>query len=121
MAKETKAARLLREENDRALYLAEQEATWPRRLMSLLQRAQLAHFELAVSDMTFLLYDRDDRDQDTFVLDLEWSIDTDNTLSDVERRVEWKEEHEREANRKFFAKQSALAKLSKEERELLGL
>ena len=122
MAKETKAERLLREENELQRHLAECKATYQPRLMALLERAQASNFEVAVKGMTFQVYDRDDRDQTTHAVDLEYSIDADNySLSDMEQRVTWKEGAEREANRKFLATQVALAKLSKEEKELLGL
>ena len=122
VAKETKAERLLREENELQRHLAECKATYQPRLMALLERAQASNFEVAVKGMTFQVYDRDDRDQTTHAVDLEYSIDADNySLSDMEQRVTWKEGAEREANRKFLATQVALAKLSKEEKELLGL
>lgn len=122
MARETKAERQLRESNERALYAAEQQATYLPRLMSVMQRAQLENFELAArNDMTFSLYDRDERDQDTYVLDLEYSENANEVLERFEREVSWKEERTAEANRKYLARSAALAKLTAEERELLNV
>ena len=42
-------------------------------------------------------------------------------LNDLEHRVWWKEEELRQAQRKAELKSAALAKLSAEEREVLGL
>lgn len=122
MAKETKAERQVREEAELAMYKAEQEATYPARLMNTLHRAQLANFALAASnDLTFSLYDHDERDHNVFEVDYFYSETADEALSTLERNVTWKEQRTAEANRVFLAKQCALAKLSKEEKELLGL
>jgi hypothetical protein len=122
MARETKAERLLREENERAMYAAERQATYLPRLMNVMQRAQAVNFELAArSDMTFALYDRDERDQDKYVLDLEYSNDANDAMETLEREVNWKEERNAEANRKYLVRQTALAKLTAEERELLNV
>jgi hypothetical protein len=121
MAKETKAERTLREGNERSMYLAEQEATYLPRLMAAMQRARAANFELEVQGMSFVLRNRNDRDYDANVLELEYSQSANDTLDELEWQVKRVEEREAEANRKFLAKQCALAKLSKEEKELLGL
>lgn len=122
MAKETKAERQAREETELAMYKAEQEATYPARLMNTLQRAQAANFELdARNDCTFQLYDRDERGYDEFEVDYFYSESANEDLDRLEREVSRKEEQTAEENRKFLVKQSALAKLSKEEKELLGL
>lgn len=122
MARETKAERQAREALVRQAMLEEQAATYPQRLMALMQRAQAVNFELtANSDCTFTLYDRDDRHYSKFELDYFYSEASDDDLRDLTWRVECKEEEERERNRQYQVKQAALAKLSQEEKDLLGL
>jgi hypothetical protein len=62
MARETRTQQLARLAAEREAFLAEQKATYATRLMNTLQRAQVANFELDVSDMTFRMHDRDERD-----------------------------------------------------------
>lgn len=120
MAKETKAERLAREAAERERVEAEEAATYPQRLMALLARAQAANLELqANSDLTFTLYDRDDRYK--YMLNLFRSGDAEVSLYELTWHVESKEKEAREAERKYQVKQAALNKLSEEERELLGL
>lgn len=121
MARETKAERLVREAAVRKAMLEEQRATYPARLLTVLERAQDANFELRVRDGMYTLYDRDERRPETVVLTPWYTDDNEDTLNRFAYEVEYKETEEREANRKFLAKQTALAKLSNEERELLGL
>lgn len=122
MARETKAQRLEREAAERAAYEAEMAATYPQRLMAMLERATKVNFELTVEAGAFLLEDRDERDYNRRqVLTLEYNQANQETLHELDWRVELKEEREREAQRKFQLRQAALAKLSKEEREELGL
>ncbi len=120
MTKETKSERTARVAAELTMYYEEQRVTYPQRLMALLQRAQAANFEVRVKDMAFLLHDRDDSFNKA-TLDLTYGSDTDEELRRIERAVEWKEELEVEANRKFLARRVALAKLTEEEKELLEL
>jgi antitoxin component of MazEF toxin-antitoxin module len=121
MARETKAQRLEREAAERAAYEAEQAATYPARLMEMLERATNQNFELEVREGMFVLTDRDDRRDRTVMLTLTYSTENQEALHELDWRVDMKEEAEREAARKAAVRQSALSKLSKEERELLGL
>jgi flagellar basal body-associated protein FliL len=121
MARETKAERLAREAAEAAAFAAEQAATYSQRLMALLERAVNANFELTVKDGEFLLEDRDDRRDRTIALTLTYSKANKEALQELDWRVEMKEEAEREALRRVTMRNAALAKLSKEERELLGL
>ena len=121
MAKETKAQRTAREAAARTMYLEEQRTTYPARLLAMLERAQDANFELRVRDGMYTLYDRDERRPETVVLAPWYSDVNDQTLERFQWDVEFKEEAEREANRKQVAKQVALSKLTAEERELLSL
>jgi hypothetical protein len=121
MARETKAERLVREELERAAYEAEMAATYPQRLMAMLERATKQNFELEVREGKFVLTDRDDHFDRVVELTLTYSTENQEGLHELDWRVDMKEEAEREAARKAAVKQAALAKLSKEERELLGL
>jgi hypothetical protein len=122
MARENKAERLAREAAAREAFEAEQAATYPERLMAMLERAQKSNFELTVEAGKFLLEDRDERDYlRRQVLTLEYNQASQETLHELDWRVEMKEEAEREAERKAQLRLTALNKLSREERELLGL
>jgi antitoxin component of MazEF toxin-antitoxin module len=121
MARETKVERLAREAQERAAYEAEQAATYPDRLMEMLERATKQNFELEVREGKFVLSDRDDRRERTVELTLTYSTENQEALHELDWRVDMKEEAEREAARKAAVRQAALSKLSQEERELLGL
>ena len=121
MAKETKAERTVREAAVREAMMEEARVTYPARLLAMLERAQDANFELRVMDSVYVMYDRDERDAKKTVLFPWYSDGANDTLSDFAWDVQFKEEETLKAERKFLAKQTALAKLSKEEKELLGL
>lgn len=121
MARETKAQRLEREAAERAAYFAELIATYPQRLMAMLERATKNNFKLVVREGKFVLEDRDVRDDRVVKLTLEYSQANQEALHELDWRVDAKEEREREEQRRYAVISSALAKLSAEERELLGL
>ena len=123
MAKETKAERTARETAVREAMMEEQRATYPARLLAMLERAQDANFELRVKCGMYTLFDRDDSYSDVVLLVLTpfYTDESEEVLDGLVWVLESKEEAEKEANRKQLARQTALAKLSKEEKELLGL
>jgi hypothetical protein len=121
MAKETKAQRLVRETAAQEAYRARQEATYFTRVMALLERAQKSNFELEVKDMSFVLFDRDERRPTTVTLSTEYNQDANEVLEELSWTVSFKESQTTESNRKFLVMQAALAKLTKEEKELLSL
>ena len=121
MARETKAERLAREEAERFLAREELRESYHERLLSLMERAQAANFEVTVRAAGFLLEDRDDRRERVLPLTLVWDDANEDNLGELSWRVDMKEEAGREAQRKVLVKQNALSKLSQEERELLGL
>lgn len=125
MARETKAQREAREEQERKEYLEmldrQQRETYQQRLMEMLERAQNVNFVLTVANGKFLVQDSDDRSEGCFELSVTFDEDSQEGLVQLDWRVEMKEEAEREAQRKFQVKQGALAKLTKEEKELLGV
>ncbi len=121
MARETKAERLAREAAEKLAQQAAQAATYPQRLMALLERAQNANFELTVKEGEFLLVDRDARRGETVALTLTYNYEAEVSINELDWRVEMKEEAEREAQRRVLVRNQALNKLSLEEREILGL
>jgi uncharacterized membrane protein len=126
MARETKIQRLAREDQERVAYEAELKATYPQRLMDMLERAQKVNFELTVKDGEFQLVDRDASrysvmERDIVSLTLTYDSQNEQAIQELDWRVERKEEAEREAQRRVLARNKALNKLTLEERELLGL
>lgn len=121
MARETKAERLAREAAERAAYQAEQAATYPDRLMAMLERATNANWELSVKENKFILNDRDETWAPVFELTLVYSQQNQDTLNELDWRLDVKEAEIRESARRYQVKQTALAKLSQEEKDLLGL
>jgi hypothetical protein len=126
MARETKIQRLAREDQERVAYEAELEATYPERLMAMLERATNASWVLSVKNGEFLLEDRDASrysalERDVVRLTLTYNRQNEQAIQELEWRVEAKEAEVREAARRYQVKQAALAKLNQEEKELLGL
>lgn len=122
MAKETKAARVAREKVEMETHFALRKVSYPKHLMDVLQRAQVMNFEVDVEafSMSFSVFDRDERDSG-FEVGYAYSEADDEELDSLEREVKFKEERQAEATRRTAVKQAALAKLSAEEKELLGL
>lgn len=121
MARETKSERLARELASRQAREAELAATYPERLMAMLERATNANWELSVKENTFILNDRDESWAPVFELTLVYSQTNQDTLNELDWRVDVKEAEIREAARRYQVKQTALSKLTKEEKDLLGL
>ena len=120
MARETKAERTARMEAQRKAQLAQQAAEYPTKLMDVLERACKVNFEVTVVGGKFVVEDRDRREFSVKMLPT-FTEQSQEDLDDLACRVWWKEEDLREAQRKAELKVAALAKLSAEEREVLGL
>jgi len=120
MAKETKAERILREAGERFLYLEEQKATYIPRMMQILQDAQEEGFILTVGGNVFIVHDQNDSDE-SYTINVDYDQSSDACLDNLRWATDRKLQVREESNRKFYAKQTALAKLTKEEKELLGL
>ena len=121
MAKETKAQREARLEADTAQQVAVAKATYTERMMAMLERAVKENFDLTVKANQFLVEDRDHRRGNIFLVDPVWSPVNDMVLYELEVSVELKEEARAKREQKAQARATALAKLTKEERELLDL
>ena len=121
MAKETKAQREARMETETAQRVAVAKATYTERMMALLERAVKENFELTVENQCFTVRNRDARGFDSYAVTPAWNDMADCELYELEMAVESKEEEREERERLAKAKATALAKLTKEEKELLGL
>lgn len=125
MPRETKAERDARmAAAAQAREAAEREA-YPAALMALLERVTRhpGRYELTVNNGQFVVRDRMDtylRESNT-TLAYSWSRDTQESLERLTWQVEDYEQDLAEAERKLKVKQDALAKLTDEERDLLGL
>jgi hypothetical protein len=121
MTKETQAQRAQR--NDSVHTQVEQldRDTYIMRMMGVLDRAGAVYIELSVRGSDFYLEDLDDQCGDAFLISSKWSVKSDLDLFDLDRAVEYKEQKAAEASRLLKLKAGALAKLTDEERQLLGL
>ena len=120
----TKAELTAEREAFDAARLEEMVRAYPQRLMAVLERATKENFELTVREGQFRVEDRDGgygRRGEAYMLTLEFSKSGDSTLDRLEWDVEEKEAARREAERKANLRATALAKLTAEERETLGL
>ena len=92
------------------------------KLMPTLEKACRENFELTVKAGCFVVEDRDDRDGDCYCLpiDLTNSAELD-VLEELEFQISQKIKNREEIERRIRVKNEALAKLTAEEREVLGL
>lgn len=123
MPRETVAQRNARFDAERDARVAEERELYPARLMALLERVSLqGSLELTVKAGKFNVYNRNnDSYQNDFKLEYAYSESAQNQLDDLTWKVGSLETEAAEAQRRYEVRQSALAKLNKEERELLGL
>jgi hypothetical protein len=121
MARETKAQREERLEAERQARWDVARATYTERMMTVFARAVKMNFELTVDSNSFSLSDRDERRATPFLVYPTWSELADSDLLDLEQAVEWKEEAAAEAERLRNLRQTALAKLTDEERRALSV
>ena len=122
MARKTKAELQAEREEAQALQEAHEFAQYPSRLMAALEEATTqSNYELEVRDNQFTLRDRDSRRPETVFLTLTHTRDSRQTLSGLEWNLRVKADERAEAERQRQAREAALAKLTEEERKLLGL
>lgn len=122
MAKETKAQRTAREATARQERTAEQVVHYLPKLMSALEEATTkSNYELEVRNSLFTLRDRDSRYSNLVTLSAVYTQSNWDTLEVLVWDLEAKAEARAEQERKRSMKETALAKLTKEEKELLGL
>ena len=121
MARKTKAEQQAEREAERQAQMAVAKSTYTERMMAVLERAVRENFELNVSNGQFVVEDRDSRYRQAYNLQPTWTETADMDLYSLEVSVELKEEASAELVRKAQVRGKALAKLTEEERELLGL
>ena len=122
MARKTKAELQAEREEAQALQEAHEFAQYPSRLMAALEEATTQNnYELEVRDNQFTLRDRDSRRPETVFLTLTHTRDSRQALDNLEWNLRVKADERAEAERQRQAREAALAKLTEEDRELLGL
>ena len=116
MARKTKAEKQAEQQAEREAFEARAAAEYSPRLMK-------DGYELTVRDGQFKLVDYiflGERGY-TYLFDPSYTPESLTNLEDLEYRLEQLEEERTEANRLYALKQEALAKLTDEERRVLGL
>ena len=121
MARKTKAELAAEREAELQVRLAVAKATYTERLMAVLERATKENFELEVKNGLFKVEDRYERRRNAYNLQPTWTETADMDLYSLEVSVELKEEARAEREQKALVRATALAKLTAEEREELGL
>ena len=120
MARKTKAELVAEREAALAAERLEEQLAYPLRLMAVLEDAITNNsYELSVSGGTFVLRNRNENT--VYQLHYSYNSNTQFTLEDLEDDLRDAAEVRELAKKRYEMKQAALAKLSKEERELLGL
>jgi hypothetical protein len=119
MAKLTKEEKLAAAQAANEEYELQRAVGYLPRLMAALEAATTnANMELTVENNTFRLLDRDSQEPFALALTFDpsaWALD------DLESRIDQKARQQVEDNRKYLVRIAALAKLNKEEKELLNL
>jgi len=123
MARKTKAEKQAEQEASMAALKAKEAAEYHTRLMKALEEATKEHYDLIVQDGQFKLMDYSSSDDRTYayLFDPSYTVGSWLDLEELEYRLERLAEERAEANRLYKLKQEALAKLTDEEREVLGL
>lgn len=123
MARKTKAELNAEREATLAAAREEEARVYPQRLMAALEEAtQKNNYELEVCNGEFVLRDRDVYPARlTLELTYQYNVHSQNLLEGLEFDLVKKAQERAEAARRYTVKQAALAKLTEEEKELLGL
>lgn len=121
MPRETKAEKLARiraeqEQNQRRL-----EQAYPQIIWVLAERACKVGFTLTVENGLFVFKDPNDRYNTKYTISLEYSVDNYLDSEEFDWKVTDRELDLKEKQRKQQLRATALAKLTKEEREVLGI
>ena len=120
MSRETKAEKLAEQEALRQLQEEQHRQEYLPRLMQSLEKIQKYGFEVVIKEGKLTLVEQFHRDP-KYTFSLDWSWDNQYALEELEDKLDqWDRAHEEELAR-AAAKQTALNKLTSEERELLGL
>lgn len=107
---------------DSALDFQNAKTVYASKLLPVLEKACQENFELTVKSGCFVVQDRDDRSGEFYGLPTEISHSTElDVLEELEFQISRKIKNREEIERRIRIKNEALAKLSSEEREVLGL
>lgn len=96
-------------------------AEYPTRLMKALSRATDLQFVLSVVDDSFVVTDPNERYGEVFTMSYDYNVAAEEYLYDLELELKLKYAEFVEKERRRQVRANALAKLSDEERELLGV
>lgn len=121
MARMTKAQRAAAEEAARVEQENQLRAEYPTRLMKALSRATELKFVLSVVDDSFVVTDPNERYGEVFTMSYDYNVAAEEYLYDLELELKSKYAEFVEKERRQQVRANALAKLSDEERELLGV
>ena len=121
MARMTKMQREAAEEAVRVEQEKQLRGEYPTRLMKALSRATDLQFVLSVVDDSFVVTDPNERYGEVFTMSYEYNAEAEQQLYDLELELKLKYAEFAEKERRQQVRANALAKLSFEERELLGV
>ena len=121
MARMTKAQREATEEAARVEQEKQLRAEYPTRLMKALSRATELQFVLSVVDDSFVVTEPNETYPELFTMSYEYNAEAEQQLYDLELELKLKYAEFAEKERRQQVRTNALAKLSFEERELLGV
>ena len=121
MARMTKMQREAAEEAARVEQETQLRAEYPTRLMKALSQATELKFVLSVVDGAFVVTDPGERYPEVFTMSYEYNAKAEQQLYDLELELSVKYAEFAEKERRQQVRANALAKLSFEERELLGV
>ena len=117
MARETKAQPIARQQQETFLQEQELSKSYHKRLMTVLEAATREGCGIGVIDGKFSVY----TEGITLELGLDWTCMNEYALSDLQFQISISENVRAEERRKDLVRTNALQKLTKEERDLLGL
>ncbi len=121
MARMTKAQREATEEAARVEQENQLRAEYPTRLMKALSQATELKFVLSVVDDSFVVTEPNETYPELFTMSYEYNAEAEEQLYDLELELKLKYAEFAEKERRQQIRANALAKLSFEERELLGV
>ena len=121
MSRMTKAQREAAEEAARVEQENQLCAEYPTRLMKALSQATELKFVLSVVDDSFVVTEPNETYPELFTMSYEYNAEAEQQLYDLELELKLKYAEFAEKERRQQVRANALAKLSFEERELLGV
>ena len=121
MTRMTKAQREAAEEAARVEQENQLRAEYPTRLMKALSQATELKFVLSVVDDSFVVTQPNETYPELFTMSYEYNAEAEQQLYDLELELSVKYAEFAEKERRQQVRANALAKLSFEERELLGV